>query len=90
MWRDEQNPSLIRIRADSDAFIVRGLISVLMILFDGKTADEITTADVKSVFSKLGLDQHLSPTRKNGLFAMTERIRTLARGLAQTQNVANN
>ncbi|MBI3881969.1 MAG: SufE family protein [Verrucomicrobia bacterium] len=90
MSRDTQNPALIRIRADSDAFIVRGLISVLMILFDGKTADEITAADVKSVFSRLGLDQHLSPTRKNGLFAMTERIRTLARGLAIEQNVANN
>src|SRR5258706_328713 len=65
-------------RADSDAFIVRGLIGVLMILFDGKTPAEIIQADGKSIFSKLGLDQHLSPTRKNGLFAMVERIRSLA------------
>ena len=90
MWRDEQNPALIRIRAESDAFIVRGLIAVLAILFDGKTPAEIEAVDVKSVFGKLGLDQHLSPTRKNGLFAMVERIRTLARGLAIEQNVANN
>jgi cysteine desulfuration protein SufE len=57
---------------------VRGLIAVVMILFDGKTPAEILRADGKQIFSKLGLDQHLSPTRKNGLFSMLERIRTLA------------
>jgi cysteine desulfuration protein SufE len=77
LWRDETNPAHIRIRADSDAFIVRGLIAVLMILFDGKTPSEIAAADINTIFSKLGLDQHLSPTRKNGLFAMVQRIRAL-------------
>ncbi len=90
MWRDEQNPALIRIRADSDAFIVRGLIAVLAILFDGKTPTEIAAADVKSVFGKLGLDQHLSPTRKNGLFAMVQRIRTLAAELEAAGAAAKN
>ncbi|MBC8002102.1 MAG: SufE family protein [Opitutaceae bacterium] len=72
------HPDRLRIQADSDAFIVRGLIAVVMILFDGKTPAEILQADGKSIFSKLGLDQHLSPTRKNGLFSMLERIRALA------------
>lgn len=90
MWRDEQNPALIRIRADSDAFIVRGLIAVVSILFDGKSPAEIASADVASVFSKLGLDQHLSPTRKNGLFAMVQRIRTLAAELEAASAVAKN
>lgn len=75
---DSAHPERLRIEADSDAFIVRGLIAVVMILFDDKTSAEILQADGKSIFSKLGLDQHLSPTRKNGLFSMLERIRALA------------
>lgn len=75
---DPAHADRLRIVADSDAFIVRGLIAVVMILFDGKTPAEILQADGKSIFSKLGLDQHLSPTRKNGLFSMLERIRGLA------------
>src|ERR1041384_3015305 len=72
--RDPENPALVRIRADSNAAIVRGLIAVIVILFDGTTPEEIVAVDAKSVFSKLRLDRHLSPTRKNGLFAMLERI----------------
>jgi cysteine desulfuration protein SufE len=90
LWRDEKNPALIRMRADSDAFIVRGLIAVLTILFDGKTPAEIAAADVISIFSKLGLDQHLSPTRKNGLFAMVQRIRTLTAELEAGTAAARN
>ena len=76
---DPEWPGALRIRADSDAFIVRGLIAVLQMIFNGRTPDEILSADAKTTLSKLGLDKHLSPTRKNGLFAMVERIRTLAR-----------
>jgi cysteine desulfuration protein SufE len=76
---DPERPGALRIRADSDAFIVRGLIAVLQMIFNGHTPDEILVADAKTTLSKLGLDKHLSPTRKNGLFAMVERIRTLAR-----------
>ena len=76
---DSGRPGALRIRADSDAFIVRGLIAMLQMIFDGRTPDEILAADAKTTLTKLGLDKHLSPTRKNGLFAMVERIRTLAR-----------
>ncbi len=76
---DPERSGALRIRADSDAFIVRGLIAVLQMIFNGRTPDEILAADAKTTLSKLGLDKHLSPTRKNGLFAMVERIRTLAR-----------
>jgi cysteine desulfuration protein SufE len=75
---DPARPGALRIRADSDAFIVRGLIAVLQLIFNGRTPEEILKADAKSTLSRLGLDKHLSPTRKNGLFAMVERIRTLA------------
>lgn len=78
MEPDPERAGALRIRADSDAFIVRGLIAVLQLIFSGHTPEEILAADAKSTLSQLGLDKHLSPTRKNGLFAMVERIRTLA------------
>lgn len=61
--------------ADSDAQIVRGLIVVLRTVFVGKTADEIAKTDVEAEFAKLGLDQHLSPNRRNGFFSMVERVK---------------
>jgi len=66
--------------ADSDAHIVKGLIAVLLSAYEGKTAEQIKTVDIEQAFSDIGLDQHLSPNRRNGFFAMVERIRTLARG----------
>jgi cysteine desulfuration protein SufE len=68
---------------DSDAMIVRGLIAILLSLYNGKTAEEILAIDAKKILSTLGLDTHLSQQRSNGLFAMVERIRADARA-AQT------
>lgn len=61
--------------ADSDAQIVRGLVAVLAVLFAGKTRAEIRQIDVDKTFAALGLDQHLSPNRRNGFFSMVENIR---------------
>lgn len=61
--------------ADSDAQIVRGLIAVLYALFAGRTAEEARAIDVEATFAKLGMDQHLSPNRRNGFFSMVERVR---------------
>jgi len=63
-------------QADSDALIVRGEVAILYIVFRGKTAEEIKKTDIGGIFRKLGLDQHLSPNRRNGFFAMVERIRS--------------
>jgi cysteine desulfuration protein SufE len=90
MEPDPEHAGALRFRADSDAFIVRGLIAVLQLIFNGRTPEEILAADAKSVLSKLGLDSHLSPTRKNGLFAMVERIRALARTKGQPGTVSTN
>ena len=68
----------ITISADSDAFIVKGLIAVLLLIYSGKSAKEILNTDGSAVLSKLQLAEHLSPTRKNGLFHMVLRIRELA------------
>lgn len=61
--------------ADSDAQIVKGLIAVLHAIFSGKTAAEIAQIDVEKEFAALGLDQHLSPNRRNGFFSMVEAVR---------------
>ncbi|MCB1556515.1 MAG: SufE family protein [Alphaproteobacteria bacterium] len=64
--------------ADSDAQIVRGLIYLLLCAYQDKTPAEIAGYDIESAFERLGLYQHLSPNRRNGFFAMMEKIRTLA------------
>ncbi|MEO1000118.1 MAG: SufE family protein [Pseudomonadota bacterium] len=65
-------------RGDSDAMIVRGLIAVLLALYNGRTSDEALALDAPGAFARLGLDQHLSAQRSNGLRAMTQRIRDIA------------
>jgi cysteine desulfuration protein SufE len=61
--------------ADSDAQIVRGLIAILRTIYAGRTAAEISEIDVEKTFTRLGLDQHLSPNRRNGFFSMVERVK---------------
>lgn len=62
--------------ADSDAHIVKGLIHVLAALYTGKTSPQIAEIDAEESFKQLGLDQHLSPSRRNGLVSMVDKIRT--------------
>ena len=61
--------------ADSDAHIVRGLVALLVGAYNGKTLQEIATIDVAAAFKEIGLDQHLSPNRRSGFFAMVEKLR---------------
>ena len=63
---------------DSDAMIVRGLISVLRSLYNGLTLAEVLAVDAKAELGRLGLNDHLSAQRSNGLRAMIERIRETA------------
>lgn len=63
---------------DSDAHIVRGLIAIILSALNNKSAEEIHAYDIEALFQKLGLLQHLSPLRGNGLRAMVERIRKLS------------
>lgn len=67
---------------DSDAMIVRGLIAALRLLMSGRTPAEILETDAQAAFAKLGLDQHLSAQRSNGLRAMIGRLRELATAAA--------
>ena len=79
MISNSSKPPAFTIRADADAFIVKGLISILLLLYNNKTAEEITRTNALEVFRKLGLDKHLTMTRRNGLSSMVERINTLAK-----------
>jgi cysteine desulfuration protein SufE len=65
-------------RGDSDAMIVRGLIAVLIALYGGLSAREALGVDAQAELGRLGLDDHLSSQRSNGLRAMVERIRRIA------------
>lgn len=69
----------LHFRADSDAHIVKGLIAILLALFSGRPASEILQLDPSSVFEELGLGQHLSLGRRNGLESMVRRVKSLAR-----------
>ncbi|RVU38325.1 SufE family protein [Hwanghaeella grinnelliae] len=71
-------PPVLRFRANSDAFIVKGLIAILLELYDGQTPAFILETDALDVMGRIGLDQHLSPNRRNGLVAMVERIKKIA------------
>lgn len=64
--------------ADSDALITKGLVALLMQVYSGRTPDEILGADPIFI-EELGLTQHLSPNRANGLASMVARIKELAR-----------
>ncbi|MCH2210629.1 MAG: SufE family protein [Fuerstiella sp.] len=69
---------VVRIRADSDSMIVKGLISVLLAAYSGKTPQQILDVDIEALFERMGLNQHLSSTRRNGLHGMVRRIRSIA------------
>ncbi|WP_185236406.1 SufE family protein [Teredinibacter franksiae] len=79
VWIDHQKvEGSIWFATDSDAFIVKGLLGVVLAAYNGKTSAEILDFDINAYFDKLGLLKHLSPTRGNGLRSMVERIQTLA------------
>lgn len=69
-------------QGDSDAMIVRGLIAILHALYDGLTVGEVLDVDAPSEMARLGLNEHLSSQRSNGLRAMVARIRSLAAAAA--------
>ncbi|MDT9587341.1 MAG: cysteine desulfuration protein SufE [Candidatus Arsenophonus melophagi] len=74
LFMELESDKRIRISGDSDAAIVKGLIALLMIIFRNKTGQEILTTDSRTFFQKLSLEQHLTPSRTQGLHAM---IRTI-------------
>src|SRR5271169_5351439 len=72
---------IVHYRGDSDSHLVRGLIAIAIALFSDRTPEQILAVDAVAAFRALGLEQHLTPQRSNGVRAMVERIRTDAAGL---------
>lgn len=70
---------VLELQGDSDAHIVRGLVALLIALYSGKPADRILETDALALFQRLGLSEHLTPQRSNGVRSMVERIRADAR-----------
>ena len=76
VWIDVgEEEGRMQLAVDSDAFIVKGLLAVVLAAYNNKAPDEVRDFDVDGYFETLGLMQHLSPTRGNGLRAMVARIR---------------
>jgi cysteine desulfuration protein SufE len=70
---------VLRFTGDSDAHIVRGLIALLIALLSGRSAAEVLETDPQETFRALGLSEHLTPQRSNGVRSMVERIKRDAR-----------
>lgn len=79
---DSRDPPALRMRADSDSQIVRGLIAIVFEVFNNRPPGEILDTDIESVFQRLELEQHISPGRRNGLSSMVRRVRELAQAEA--------
>lgn len=71
-------PDALLFRGESDAHIVQGLIAILKAIYSGKPASDVLSEDALAIFTKLGLSDHLTPQRSNGLKSMIERIRAEA------------
>ena len=63
---------------DSDAMIVKGLIAIVLMIFNHKSPSEIKAVAVEDIFAKLKLEEHLSPSRRNGLLSMIAKIKNYA------------
>ncbi|GAD05215.1 sulfur acceptor protein SufE for iron-sulfur cluster assembly [Porphyromonas crevioricanis JCM 15906] len=78
----EMRDGRLHFRADSDALIVKGLVALLLRVLDNRTAKEIAEADLYFI-QKMGLSEHLSPTRSNGLLAMLKQMKYYAVAFSQ-------
>lgn len=89
VWLDaELRDGKVYFTADSDAIIVKGIISLLISVLDGHTPDEILNADLHFI-DDIGLGEHLSPTRSNGLLAMVKQMRMYALAFKALQEKQN-
>ncbi|GEO81999.1 SufE family protein [Pararhodospirillum oryzae] len=75
---DPGPPVRLRFLVDSDAHIVRGLAAVMMVLFSGRTPQEILATDADEALRALGLESHISPNRRNGVASMAATIKAAA------------
>jgi len=75
---DFSSANKITFIGDSDAAIVKGLMFVVLSVFNNQSPQTIKDIDVDNIFAKIGLEEHLSPSRRNGLKAMVDKIKSYA------------
>jgi cysteine desulfuration protein SufE len=76
---DHLEQPVLEFLADSDAIIVKGLIALLLNLYSGQSPQKVLDLDIGDLFGKIGLDGHLTVSRRNGFYSMVERIKSEAK-----------
>lgn len=80
-WHDEHDARFVQYHGDCDTSIIKGVLAVLIQLSAGKTAEVIEQLDVDELFARLKLDEHLSPNRHIGVYAIVELMKQQARDI---------
>ena len=75
---ERQADGRLHLRADCDTPVVKGLVALLVVIFQDKTPEEIMAADVDALFQQLGLYENISPNRHVGMYAMVDKIKKIA------------
>ena len=68
----------IHFKGDSDAVLVKGIIAIVLSVYNDKSPQEIKNIDIQEIFAKLGLEENLTPSRRNGMMSMVAKIREYA------------
>ena len=76
--REINGEKILDFKGDSDAAIVKGIVAIILSIYSNKSAKIINSVAVGDIFAKLGLEEHLSPSRRNGLASMNEKIKYYA------------
>lgn len=77
VWlQTSQDNGLLHFAGDSDAMIVRGLVAILLAIYQDSTPEQILATDAREIFNELGLKDHLTPQRSNGFASMVGRIQS--------------
>ena len=88
VWlKPEQKDGIVYFKADSDALITKGLVSLMIKVLSGHKAEDIAKADLYFI-DKIGLKDHLSPTRANGLLSMVKQMKLYAVALSAQNKAA--
>jgi len=82
-YENPATPAIIHYHGDCDTSIIKGVLALLIQLLDGKTVEEIQSLDVDEFFTRLHLDENLSPSRHFGIYALLELMKKQARELKE-------
>ena len=81
--RDDSPTPVSNLKADSDTPVIKGIAAILVAIYFGKRADEVEGIDADKTFTDLGIYDHLSPNRHVGVYAMIQKIRSLAKTMVR-------